>query len=160
MDMTPDLDMMNDSKGNGYFMTDVADLPKEFFSKYVKGKKFVDIGAGDGRIVLHAHRCGANAFGIELDDEMIKRCILKRKIKKADFLEMTFERYEVLFFCIGNSPKSRSDFIFANNLINFEGILIVYHRKVPHRVQDFEKVLKEKGFKFVEAIKYVSVYKK
>lgn len=158
--MTPDLDLMKDSGGNWFFMTDTKDLPVDWFSSYVKGKRFCDVGAGDGRIVLHAQRCGANAFGIEIDKGMIQKCILKRKIKKGDFLTTNFNNYEVLFYCIGNSAAENSDSKFVENLEEFSGTLIVYHRKVPHRVDEFEQMLFSHGFMLREKIKYVSVYEK
>lgn len=46
----------------------------------VKGKTFLDIGSGDGRIVLEASKRGLKSFGYEINPLLV--FISRRKIKK------------------------------------------------------------------------------
>ena len=50
------------------------------------------------------------------------------------------------------------DFELIKKWENFEGDLIVYHRKTPYRVKDFEDALIVMGFTKIESIPYVDVY--
>jgi cyclopropane fatty-acyl-phospholipid synthase-like methyltransferase len=140
-------------------MADVKYLPGEFFSKYVKGKKFLDIGSGDGRIVTHAILCGANAFGVELYDEMIRKCVFKRRIKKCNFLDVDFNNYEVLFYYVGSNAKDFNYFRLIKKLESFKGIFILYYRKVEETKLNFENNILKNNFKKLEEIENVSVYK-
>lgn len=42
--------------------------------KPVKGKRFVDLGAGDGRIMLEASRIGLKSYGYEINPLLVFFC--------------------------------------------------------------------------------------
>lgn len=160
MDMTPDLDLLRGDDGVRYFMTDIKDLPKEFFRKYVQYKRFLDIGSGDGRTVMWAMLCGADAFGVELNENFIKSSKLSRKIIHGDFLNIDFSKYDCLFYTIRSNADEDVDFELIKRFDNFEGTLIVYHRKTPYRVKDFEDFVLARDFEKIDSIPYVNVYSK
>ncbi len=81
------------------------------FERYLSpGKRFLDLGSGDGRVVFMAAVLGADAVGIEYDKQMVK--ISRRagkalselldpkswRIKKGDFFRSSWSGYGVIFF--------------------------------------------------------------
>ncbi len=81
------------------------------FERYVSsGKRFLDLGSGDGRVVFMAGMLGADAVGIEYDKQLVKisrragkalRDIVDSKhwrIKKGDFFKSPWSGYDVIFF--------------------------------------------------------------
>lgn len=82
---------------------DVFDIFKRI--KLHNHKTFLDIGSGDGKVVLIASLFGVNAHGVEIDDFLVAKSLeLQRKfgIKNAsfikkDFHEHDFSNYDVLF---------------------------------------------------------------
>lgn len=160
MDLTRDLDLMEGDDGVGYFMTDVNDLPREFFKKYVAKRKFLDIGSGDGRIVMHAFTSGADAYGIDYNRNFVKHSALVRRIKFGDFLNVDYSKYTALFYALRSNVDADLDFELIKKFHNFEGILITYYRKTPYRVEIVEKALFEMGFKKIDSIPHASVYER
>lgn len=72
-------------------------------AKIKKGEMAADLGSGDGRIVIALAQNGANAFGYELNDELIKlsqQNILganaKAEILKKDFWEEDLSKYQII----------------------------------------------------------------
>jgi glutamyl-tRNA reductase len=80
----------------------VYDLFKKInLSKY---KTFLDLGSGDGKVVLIASLFGINAVGIEYDEELYKKSVeIKNKLKlkckfiKGNFLKHDFSNYDIIF---------------------------------------------------------------
>jgi len=75
----------------------------------MKGKSFVDLGSGDGRTVILAHKMGAEkAVGIEFEGELLEISeSLKRDLagdaesiefKKGDFLKEALGEYDIIFY--------------------------------------------------------------
>ena len=66
--------------------------------------------------------------------------------------------YDVLYYFL------LSDFSKELKLIekfrSFEGIIIVYYKSVSHRLGKFHEDMVRQGFKEIENIKYLRVYKK
>lgn len=67
-----------------------------------KGKSFVDVGSGDGRIVIEAARKGLNAYGIEINPLLVAISLWKikeSKLKNArillkDFWKQDFSNFD------------------------------------------------------------------
>ena len=49
------------------------------------GERLIDLGSGDGRIVLAAARRGAEAIGVEIDAELVERA--RRRAELEGLLE-------------------------------------------------------------------------
>ena len=73
-----------------------------------KHKQFIDLGSGDGRVVLMAAAMGVKATGIEADDWLTNSALdMKRKIKhpsmenaqffKEDFMKMDLTKYDFIY---------------------------------------------------------------
>lgn len=165
MDMTKDMDFVKGSKGIAWWFTALGDIPRDFFRKYVQGKSFLDIGCGDGRILTLAMTCGAKKYhGVELDEDLIKKSNMQRHIKKCDFRKVDLLPYHCIYYFLGSTektpPAGEGEPDFIEHIKNFEGVLIVYHRKVQHRLQKFEDNLKSKGFEKIESQGHITVYRR
>jgi|GEM_PF-6651236 len=163
MDMTQDIDLVKDSKGVSWWFTDLKDINRELFKKYVQRHKFLDIGCGDGRIVSLAMSCGARRYqGVEIEDKFIQSSSMQRHIKNQDYREVNLTAYDVLFYFLGSTesipPKGEGEPEFVENLKDFKGTLIVYHRKIPHRLEKFQENLIAKGFQEIESEGYLRMY--
>ncbi|MDD5618211.1 MAG: hypothetical protein PHG69_03875, partial [Candidatus Omnitrophica bacterium] len=87
---------------SGEFAVTDIDSAVEIFKviELKKGDKFVDLGSGDGRIVFVAALFGAEAVGVEIDDEL---CGFAEEIKKelSEFMDVTkvsFVRGDIRYF--------------------------------------------------------------
>lgn len=73
-----------------------------------KGKKFIDLGSGDGRFVVWAAKKGFDAYGIEINPFLTLisrfRIFLKRRknahIERKDFKTIDYSKYDVVYFYI------------------------------------------------------------
>lgn len=72
--------------------------------KIQKYKNFIDLGSGDGKVVLIASLFGVNAVGIEFDRELIKTSIrirdelgVKADIIQGDFLKEDLSKFDFIF---------------------------------------------------------------
>lgn len=160
MDMSLDLDLLKGDDGVSYFMTDTSDLNRDFFKKYVSGKKFLDVGSGDGRIVLLALSCGANSFGIELNKNFVKMSKCLRRIKRGNFLDIDFSKYNCLFYTLRSNVNEDIDFELIEKWRDFEGTLIIYYRKTPYRLKKIEEAILSVGFTKIDSRTYITVYSK
>ncbi len=68
-----------------------------------KGKKFLDIGAGDGRIVMEAAKHGLKAYGYEINPLLvfvsnfrIKRSGLKASVLLKDYWKEDFSKFDYI----------------------------------------------------------------
>lgn len=164
MDNTRDMDLVYGSRGMSMWMTDIKDIPEDLFKQYVRGKSFLDLGAGDGRILSLAMRCGAKKFkGIEIDDLFLKTSPMQRHMKKLNFYYSNPSEFEVLYYYLGSFEvpvKNQGEPDFVEHLKDFVGTVIVYFRKVEHRLEKFNENMLGAGFREVEKDKYVIVYRR
>jgi hypothetical protein len=80
----------------------VYDLFKKInLSKY---KNFLDLGSGDGKVVLIASLFGVKATGIEYDKELYNKSVkiksklnLKAEFIKGDFFKHDWSKYDIIF---------------------------------------------------------------
>ena len=95
---------------HGYWgVTNLDDLHTLFKQiKLHKHKHLVDLGSGDGRVVLLASLFGIKATGLETDDWLMNCALeLKRKInkphvnnatfKQEDFLKQNLDHFDILY---------------------------------------------------------------
>ncbi|MBW2999582.1 hypothetical protein KY339_02815 [Candidatus Woesearchaeota archaeon] len=109
-------------------------------------KKFLDLGSGDGRVVLVASLF-TNAEGIEADKELFEKSkeiknLLKinAKFYNKDFLEHNFPEYDIIFI-----HPDRNFYELEKKLKEFNGKLIVYNNLYKPLNMKLEKVLDIKG---------------
>ena len=119
--------------GIGFWGGSVLD---EVFNAFKKIKlenfrNFIDLGSGDGRVVLAASLFGVKAVGVEVDKELFNRSVdMQRKLElpKAlfyndDFFEHAVSAYDIIF-CNPDKPLSRG---LEKKLINeMNGKLILH----------------------------------
>jgi len=133
----------------GFWGAAVADEVFEAFKKagLKNCKNFLDIGSGDGKIVLIASLFAKNSFGIEIDESLVNKSIeIKEKLaiknagfSKGDFYEEDFSKYDFLF-CNPDSPIERM--LEKKLLKEMKGRLIVYGSQfIP------KKLFRESEFK-------------
>jgi len=92
--------------GRGFWNAAITDEVFELFQLVGlnKFRNFLDIGSGDGKVVLTASLFGVNATGIEIDstlhgkaNEMKKKFGLNADFIQDDFFNHNFSKYDVLF---------------------------------------------------------------
>ncbi|HLC60222.1 MAG TPA: class I SAM-dependent methyltransferase [Candidatus Nanoarchaeia archaeon] len=121
------------STEKGFWNASIADEVFESFKKVKlsKFRNFLDIGSGDGKIVLIASLFCKNAEGIEIDDVLHHKALeiqSKLKVNNAvfhnkDFFEHDFSKYDVLF----TAPDSPFERGLENKLLKeMNGKLIHY----------------------------------
>ena len=121
------------STSKGFWNASISDEVYETFNRIDlhKFKNFLDIGSGDGKVVLIASLFCKNAEGIEIDDFLHNKAQqIKNKfgIKNAvfhnkDFFEHDFSKYDVLFLA-PDAPLERG---LENKLLKeMKGKLIHY----------------------------------
>ena len=123
----------NSLTSHGFWNASISDEIYEVFKKISlhKFKNFLDIGSGDGKVVLIASLFCRNAEGVEIDDFLHNKAIeIKTKfgIKNAefrnvDFFEHDFSKYDILFL----NPDAPLERGLENKLIKeMSGKLIHY----------------------------------
>ena len=121
------------STEKGFWNASVADEVFESFKKMKldKFKNFLDIGSGDGKVVLIASLFCKNAEGVEIDDILHHKALeMQSKLKinnvafhNKDFFEHDFSKYDALFL----SPDAPMERGIENKLLNeMKGKLIHY----------------------------------
>jgi hypothetical protein len=95
------------STGKGFWGGVIADEVYEAFKKIGlhRHKSFVDLGSGDGKVVLTAALFCKRAIGIEIDNELYKKSLeMQRKLNipnaifyNSDFNEHNISEYDFVF---------------------------------------------------------------
>ena len=95
------------STEKGFWNASVSDEIYDAFRKIKlnKFRNFLDIGSGDGKVVLIASLFCRNAEGVEIDDLLHHKALeIKEKLgfgnvafHSKDFFEHDFSKYDVLF---------------------------------------------------------------
>jgi predicted O-methyltransferase YrrM len=96
---------MGDTEKGIWGTTDAQDIYDFFVKiKLSKYKNFIDLGSGDGKVVLIASLFGVSATGIEFDRDLIRTAIktknklkLQAKFIKGDFLDYDLSKYDFVF---------------------------------------------------------------
>jgi hypothetical protein len=121
------------STSHGFWNAAIADEVYEAFKRINlhKFKNFLDIGSGDGKVVLIASLFCQNAEGVEIDNFLHTRAIeMKNKFNinnaifhNKDFFEHDFSKYDILFLA-PDTPLERG---LENKLLKeMKGKLIHY----------------------------------
>ena len=103
-------------------------------------KNFLDIGSGDGAVVLIASLFGVNAHGIEIDRRLVQKALevssklkLNAKFFHGDFMEHDFSKYDILFI---NPDKPMEHGLEEKLLREMKGKLILYgHHFHPNNLK-------------------------
>ena len=134
------------STEKGFWNASIAGEVYEAFKKIKlnKFKNFLDIGSGDGKVVMIASLFCKNAEGIEIDKSLHNKSVQiknKFKIKNAafhnkDFFGHDFSKYDVLFL----SPDAPLERGLGNKLLSeMKGRLIHYGHHFHPRFLKKEK---------------------
>lgn len=104
-----------------------------------RGKKFYELGSGDGRVVLEAAKLGANSVGIE-----------------QSWLRILYSRYKA--FNLRLHPKGANVSFYHNNIFNrkYQDADVIYIYLLPKGVKKLEEKLKKELKK--EAIVITQTY--
>ena len=94
----------------------------EFFQQInlKKYKSFIDLGSGDGKVVLIASLFGVKATGIEFDKDLIENSIkirdelgLDAEFLQEDFLKHDLSKYDIIFI----NPDKGFEYKLENKLL-------------------------------------------
>lgn len=134
--------------GVGFWGGSAAEEVFEVFKKIKlhNFKSFIDLGSGDGRVVLIASLFGVRAIGIEVDNELFRKSLeIQRKLNlpnaafyNNDFFDHNFSGYDILF----SNPDQPMERGLEKKLLNeMNGKLILYghhfHPKNLNREDSF-----------------------
>jgi histone methylation protein DOT1 len=138
--------MPNFSTKMGTWSAAVSDYVYSFFKDFSleKYKSFVDLGSGDGKVVLIASLF-TKAQGIEFDEKLFEKSIeLQHKLRlnssfvNSDFLKHDLSKYDIIFI---NPDKGFIEI--ESKLINeMKGLLIVYNSIFKPRFLKLKKTYK------------------
>ncbi|HLG25108.1 MAG TPA: methyltransferase domain-containing protein [Candidatus Nanoarchaeia archaeon] len=132
-----------------------SSISEEIYSAFKKLKiqnytNFLDLGSGDGKVVLIASLFCKNAEGIEIDSELHKKAAeisSKLKIKNAKFQNGDFFDYEIskydLVFLSPDAPLERG--VENKILEEMDGKLLVYGNHFHPRFLKKEKSFSTNG---------------
>lgn len=116
----------------GFWGAAIGDDIFELFKKIQlqNFRNFIDLGSGDGKVVLTASLF-TNAAGIEHDAELHKKAVeikdklkLKANLIQGDFMEHDLSKYDFVFI---NPDKSFSKGLETKLQKELKGILVVYN---------------------------------
>ena len=131
------------STQNGFWNASIDDEAFEAFMKIglQRFRNFLDVGSGDGKIVLAASLFCKNAEGVEIDGFLHSKALEirdKLKIKNAvfhngDFFNHDFSKYDILFSA-PDAPFGRG--LESKLIKEMSGRLIVYGQHFqPHNLK-------------------------
>lgn len=129
------------STSKGFWNAAIADEVYEAFGKIrlSQFKNFLDIGSGDGKVVLIASLFCQNAEGIEIDNLLHNKAVeIKHKLEidnavfhNKDFFSHDFSKYDILF----SAPDAPMERGLENKLLKeMKGRLIHYGHHFHPRV--------------------------
>jgi len=116
----------------GFWGTAACDDVFELFNKMELGKykHFIDLGSGDGKVVLIASLF-TDATGVEFDKELHEKAVeirdkldVKAELICSDFLPMDISKYDIVFV---NPDRSFHKGVEEKLVNELNGILIVFN---------------------------------
>jgi SAM-dependent methyltransferase len=96
----------------------------EPFASAIRGKKLLDLGSGRGEIVAKALELGADAYGIEIEPELVTESQVKDRIICGNIFAHDLSKYEVLYYYLQGCKEEAE--LFRKVLREFRGNVIVY----------------------------------
>lgn len=141
----------------GFWGAAITEHVYEFFKKIKlqNYKNFLDLGSGDGKVVLIASLFGVKATGIEIDPDLIKiskrvkgKLKLKGNFIKGDFFKHDLSKYDIIFV---NPDKGFENGLEDKLIKELKGKLFVYNQIFLPR---FLKKGKTHWFDHVPVISY------
>lgn len=124
--------------------SDIENVYELFRKIDLRGKSFLDLGSGDGCVVLTAALFTDKAAGIEFDQELNDKAIeirdslnLKAKLIKGDFLDHDISSYDIVFINPDHEFKELDEKL-AKEL---KGTLYVYNLVFePNMLKKYQKI--------------------
>ncbi len=114
------------------------------FRRYLQpGKKFLDLGSGDGRVLFLANVLGSDATGVEYDGRLVKvtrtaqeslgRLVDARRLHvvQGDFFELPWSGYDVVFYFDQSSFEQDRLREKIRTELDSDSRLIVAHEQAP-----------------------------
>ena len=111
--------------GKGIFEPSQLEHLNEIFDKYVKGKKFLDLGSGVGHVVKFALDYTSTATGVEHERSLFYCTHTPENILHEDFLNHDLSQYDVLYYYIYGTDDEKA--LVEKIKKSFKGVFIVYH---------------------------------
>ena len=137
----------------GIFEVSNLEHLKEVFSKYLKGRRFLDVGSGLGQVVKFALNYTTDSTGIEYERPFIDCTCISANILHEDFFKHDFSQYNVLYYYIFGTGDEKK--LIEKIKKEFKGILIIYHAELPKGDRDFYNL---NNFKLIEEFQHGRVY--
>jgi SAM-dependent methyltransferase len=142
--------LMTEKKAEkGLFYPSLLEEYVEAFAAHVgPGTKFLDLGSGDGRVVLLAALLGAEATGIEWDRELHETALRAKDavkqlvpvkhaaLKRGDFFKESFRKYDVVFYFGSGAYEEKRLIGKLRDEMRPGTVLLLAH--VPERPEDFD----------------------
>lgn len=94
------------------------------FETAIKGKRFLDLGSGRGEIVQKALSLGADAYGIEIEDELVMQSCCPDRIIHGNLFTVDLSQYEVLYYYLSGTWNEGD--LLKKIIREFRGFLICY----------------------------------
>jgi hypothetical protein len=135
-------------KNNGF--NQIIKMSKKFFGD-LSDKTFVDLGSGDGRIVIWASKYFKKSIGIELSETRHNEAInIKSKIKNSE--NITFYNKDLL-----NHNYSDFDVIFISSLLFPEHLIDKISLKIKNEVNSNTLVFSSRQLNIDEDYENISI---
>ena len=125
----------------------------EPFTKHVTGK-FIDIGCGDGRVVMLSKEISDRGLGIEINEdlyEVASTIIGDGYIELGNFFDLDFSKYDTIYYyLLGSNDEER---LIEKLNVEFNGTLIL-------NVSKKKDIWDELDFQLIDKFDNVEVYKR
>lgn len=101
-----------------FFPTVLQDILPMLERYVTPGKRFLDLGSGDGRVVFLANLLGADAHGIEYEKRLVEASLRAQsaisdlvdpariRFINGDFFESPWSDYDVIFYFNASTPET------------------------------------------------------
>lgn len=129
-----------------------ADDVFEIFKKLAVNGRFIDLGSGDGKVVMIASQFYDSVTGVECDEELVKvseDMSVKLKIESEfvcdDYMNIDLSQYDYLFL----NPDHELDELGKKLMTELKGKVIVYSNLYKFKDLKVEKEFEVSGIKVV-----------
>jgi len=137
--------MLKDKKvmAHGIFFPSSVEHIIDSFSDHLPGKKFLDLGSGDGKVVELALAYTEKARGVEINQSLYDNSKVKNFITFGNMFSIDFSAEEVLYYYLKGSNHELELIQKLNK--EFHGTLIIYYATMKEKqVEVFASFLNAK----------------
>lgn len=128
--------------------------------RYVRGGRYLDVGCGDGRMLMHARRAGFDAIGVEPSPKMAARAarrvgperVLVGRVQDFELEKGSFDAIVTVSY-VEHEPRPAPAFRSFFDLLKPGGFCI---QKTPNYDSKLRQILGRKwsGYRFPEHVQY------